>query len=106
MKTEKETKEEMIERLIRHGFSRWTKGTMDRMYINADKLGLEYTTYNTGNISSAKLDGEKISNSKAYRLLGAKTYLDLHTMTFHGTNDKLLERAMKLAEITYTEVEE
>ena len=43
-----------------------------------DMIGLELEYYKTGNIKTAILDGEYISNSSARRLLGAKdnTYLD------------------------------
>jgi hypothetical protein len=40
----KETKEEMIQRLEGLGFKRWTKGNMDRMYVNATMLGFTYDT--------------------------------------------------------------
>jgi len=44
----------------------------------ADMIGLELEYYKTGNIKSAVLNGEYISNASARRLLGAKdnTYLD------------------------------
>lgn len=50
---------EQIERLINAGASRWTKYERDRLYIKrlADLIGLSYTKYNTGNISSAELNG-------------------------------------------------
>ena len=34
-------RDDEIERLEDMGFRRWTKGDMDRLYIDADKLGLE-----------------------------------------------------------------
>lgn len=58
-----------VEQLEKAGGKLWEKGEMRRVYFNATELerhfGLEIHTYNTGNISSAKLDGEKISNSQA-----------------------------------------
>lgn len=55
------------------GGSRWTKAGHDRVYINdwAAFAGIEASHYNTGNISSATYQGEEISNSQAYKLLGS-----------------------------------
>jgi len=62
----------------------WEKGTMARVYFNGDsfltalkeEMGLEYTTYKTGNMSSATLDGVKISNSQAKKMIPFKIYFD------------------------------
>lgn len=91
--------EERIEQLKQKGFIRWTKGSMDRLYINASMLGLECSYYKTGNISDAYFDGDSISNSEARRMKSAKTYIDIHTDRVFSDNDKLLEAAKKLAEI-------
>jgi hypothetical protein len=55
------------------GGNRWQKNGMDRVYLNdwADLAGLEVSRYNTGNISGASYQGEGISNSQAYKLLGS-----------------------------------
>jgi|SRR5690554_1577770 len=47
-----------------------------RYYVNnvATLIGLSYTRYNTGNISSAALAGKYISNSEANRVLGNVSY--------------------------------
>ena len=80
-----ELTQEQIERLINAGASRWTKYERDRLYIKrlADLIGLSYTRYNTGNVSSAELNGETISNSECNRILAAldKAYIDLKTNT-------------------------
>ena len=55
--------ETMIKKLEAKGFKRWTKGEHDRLYANVENFGLELHHYNSGNISSATLNGEKISNS-------------------------------------------
>lgn len=82
-----ELTQEQIERLINAGASRWTKYERDRLYIKrlADLIGLSYTKYNTGNISSAELNGETISNSECNRILAAlnKAYIDLKTNTIY-----------------------
>lgn len=69
----------MIQALIDLGGSRWTKGSYDRIYFNAKALGLRCSYYKTGNISSATLGGEHISNSCARQLKAAKTFYDLKT---------------------------
>lgn len=82
-----ELTQEQIERLINAGANRWTKYERDRLYIKrlADLIGLSYTKYNTGNISSAELNGETISNSECNRILAAldKAYIDLKTNTIY-----------------------
>lgn len=55
--------ETMIKKLEAKGFKRWTKGEHDRLYANVENFGLELHHYNSGNISGATLNGEKISNS-------------------------------------------
>ena len=71
--------EEIISRLEGRGFKRWTKGSMDRLYVSAAQLGLECTYYHTGNISRAQFNGRSISNSEARRFKGAKTYINVAT---------------------------
>lgn len=77
-----------IEHLKKIG-NEWTKDKIQRIYFNnlEELIGLEYTTYNTGNISTAKLKGEKISNTKASRLASelsyAKVWFDLADGEFH-----------------------
>lgn len=76
-----------------------------RYYINgfwADMLGLHIERYNTGNISYASIDGEKIANGRAGRLSG-KLWADengnLHLDYFNGdifyTEEEALERITK-----------
>lgn len=59
------------------GFNRWQKNGMDRMYINCESLGVDITYYNSGNICSAYLDGESISNSEAREYKFQKVYYDM-----------------------------
>lgn len=67
------------EQITRIGGREWRKsdGTL-RVYINTDVwaplVGLEIDHYKSGNISSAYLDGERISNARAYRLTAIKVY--------------------------------
>ena len=58
------------------GGKRWVSPSGEvRFYFNdlADLVGLNLTFYGTGNISGAALNGERISNSKAKRLLSSLT---------------------------------
>lgn len=67
-----------IEALEQKGFNRWTKGDMDRLYFNIEKSGdLDADYYKTGNMRSAYLNGERISNAEACRLLSVKCFIDL-----------------------------
>ena len=67
-----------IEALEKKGFSRWTKGNMDRLYFSLEKSGaLELDYYKSGNLRSADLEGERISNAEACRLLAVKCFIDL-----------------------------
>lgn len=73
-----------IKMLTDRGFNRWTKKlsngkVIDRLYIDPEYLGLELTRYKSGNISSAKFNGETISNSEARRIEGTKCYVDVAT---------------------------
>lgn len=73
-----------IKTLTDRGFNRWTKKlsngkVIDRLYIDPEYLGLELTRYKSGNISSAKFNGETISNSEARRIEGTKCYVDVAT---------------------------
>lgn len=74
--------------LIDLGLSVWEKNSTRRIYINSDRsedvFGLQITKYRTGNISSANLNGERISNSKASKLLSSPTYFDCTTQKFVG----------------------
>lgn len=63
------------------GCTVWEKYCRKRIYVNSDDqiekvFGLSVSRYNTGNICSAFLNGEKISNSQARRLLTVKPYFD------------------------------
>lgn len=66
----------------------WIKGTYHRIYFSDMYWlsGLEIEKYNTGSISSAKLNGEKISNSSAKSicldLLVSKFWYDVNTQEF------------------------
>lgn len=97
--------EKMIEKLTTKGFTRWTKGKYDRLYINAKELGLVCEYYKTGNIHSAEFRGEGISNSEAYRMKSAKTYIDIATEEVNSKNSTLEEAAKEILEEVKAEIE-
>ena len=78
----------------------WEKYNKRRLYLDFAKIiNLEVDRYNTGNISSAFLDGEKISNSRAYKYLQGKAFIDLNTNTLecqymHSDIIELLQDAL------------
>lgn len=76
------------ENLVKAGGKRWQKNDMDRVYFDtwAQFAGLAASTYNTGNISSASYQGERIANRQAYLALGAidKFYFDTADNRFHA----------------------
>lgn len=69
--------QEKIKELEKNGFSRWTKGNYDRLYINPRDFGLEVEYYKTGNIRSGQLAGISLSNAESRRILGGKYYVDV-----------------------------
>lgn len=67
-----------IDALEQKGFSRWSKGNMDRLYFNIQKSGhMDVDYYKTGNISFASVDGEEISHRFAGQILAVKCFIDL-----------------------------
>lgn len=76
--------ERKIKKLIGMGASRWSKGGRDRLYLNESYkklLNLKISKYNSGNISSAYMGDEQISNRKAADIISFSkdTYIDLIT---------------------------
>lgn len=79
------------EQLERVGGSYWqtSDGSKRRVYFNrlSELYGLSYATYNSGNISSATLNGEIISNNKARHLAATldamMLWYDLSDGLFH-----------------------
>ena len=98
--------ETMIEKLTEKGFSRWTKGAMDRLYINANDLGLYTDHYKSGSICFASFNGEEISHAHALRMLGAKTWIDVETGLLNSkyAEDCLVEAAEAIYEQAKAEI--
>ena len=80
---------EMVGELEKMGFKRWQKGGHDRLYVNADVLGLEVDYYKSGNVHSATFDGYSISNAEARRMMYSKTYIDLIARRIYSDNASL-----------------
>lgn len=76
------------DKLIALGGRRWTKNGMDRIYLNDwhTFAGIEYTQYNTGNISSAAIGGRGIANGRLAGILGQikNVYFDLADGRLHA----------------------
>lgn len=102
--------DKLITALEAKGFKRWTKeiqrGALDRLYINADALGLEVTYRKTGSIFEATFRGERVSNGEGYRMKAAKTYVDVTTGEVYSTNDTLREAAEALLAEAMREIED
>ena len=71
---------ELITRLVEAGGKEWTGGTNHRVYFKPQHiLGLEVECYKTGSLRNVTLNGERISNSKAGRIINAKLYVNVST---------------------------
>ena len=77
------------DRIIELG-SLWENYGKRRVYFNdlEDRVFTALERYNTGNVSYAELDGEKISNSRAKKIMGdlawGKFWYDLDDGEFHA----------------------
>ena len=98
--------EKLIAALEEKGFKRWTKDEKDRMYIDADKLGLKVQKYGSGAVKHAEWQGEKVSNREGDALLHAKTYLDLQTMEVESGKGVLRDAAEAIIEEVRSSLEE
>lgn len=87
------TQEEIKKVLVELGGKVWEKNGKNRVYFNQElilkAMGLKYTTYNTGNISSASLRGETISHAECGRILSNidSAYYDFEDGLFHWKLD-------------------
>lgn len=78
-----------IDTLKSIGGQEWTRDDKRRVYFNnlAELFGLDAAFYNTGNVSSASLHGEDISNTRAREIISAlrmsKVWWDAADSQFH-----------------------
>ena len=98
--------EKLIDKLTVRGWKRWTKADKDRMYVDAEKLGLKVQKYGSGAVKRAEWDGEKISNREGAAMLHAKTYLDLTDMSVHSDDSDLEYAAEAIIEEIRASLEE
>ena len=98
---------ETIAKLEAAGFNRWTKGAMDRLYIDTTKLGLDVDYYKTHRVRSATWQGETITNADARRLLGSKVWIDVKTGELHVRTDYYngIDESMTLESVASAYVE-
>lgn len=93
--------EEQIKKLEGIGFNRWTKYGKDRLYASEEAIGLSFEYYNTGNVSGALLEGERISNSKGVKIAASvcRSYIDAQTgkIFTEGKYGYLIQKAMDKA---------
>jgi len=72
----------LLEKITAAGGKLWRKGNQARFYFsNLEELyGLRTNNYKSGNVRSATLNGEKISNSRAHDIInmlrGKQVYID------------------------------
>ena len=97
--------DKMIGKLAAKGFNRWTKGNIDRMYINASQLGLACSYHTTGSIKNATFCGVGISNCEARRLKADKCYIDLKTGAITANSSRLKDAAQALIDEAAAEIE-
>jgi hypothetical protein len=70
-----------------------------RYYLDIAQLPfVEIERYNSGNISSMRVDGEKVSNSQGAQVLGFKTWID-EKGEFHTQSRMILTTPPLLDEI-------
>jgi hypothetical protein len=78
-----------IEKMKKIGGKEWQTGNHHRIYFNnlIKWFGLECTLYGTGNISSASLNGENISNVRAREIAmclnSGKVWYDVNEKEFY-----------------------
>lgn len=102
-----EQKTYTAEQLVNAGGRLWkiAEKNMCRVYFNslADRIGLSVSYYKTGNVSSASLNGNGISNCSARKILSTlesgKIWYDLNTNRFETKNlDEYAEKIINSIE--------
>lgn len=81
-----------IEKLLAAGGNRWTKNGKDRIYMNAEQLGLD----------GFEFAGRKISKSLARDLASAKTYYDIQAQRIVSTSVPLAAAMADLLGVEYS----
>lgn len=88
-----------VETMTAIGGNRWRKAGRDRIYLDwTEFVPLEIERYKSGSIWSAAWDGEGISNSQAYKILGSLhgVYYDVASrelcVEYGGRSSRVVER--------------
>lgn len=94
--TSKPSSLQIVKLLTTKGYGRrWTKSeSLDRVYLTANAIeliGLSVSTYGSGNISGAALNGEKVSNTYAGELARAiqNAWFDVPTGRWYSKERKI-----------------
>ena len=88
-------------KLVAVGGREWMKYGKHRIYFNDDVIckvvGLSYSCYKSGNISSASINGEAISHAEASRYLSVTAYFDVISgrFFFQGVKGEEVVNAIK-----------
>ena len=85
-------KQDKIRFLCGMGFHHWKKGNLNRLYINAEDLGLEMGWVFPG-VTISTLCGEEIGFQEAKYLKYAKTYISLPDGKAYSDDPRLAELA-------------
>lgn len=80
-------RDDEIERLDDMGFRRWTKGDMDRLYIDTTKLGLECDFKRDHEPCLGDWQGKRVSNADCRRIYFSKVWVDVEDGSLHVTSD-------------------
>ncbi len=87
-------KKDKIRFLCGMGFNHWKKGNMNRLYIDAEELGLKIE-YLAPGVVEATFCGKKISQREARALKYAKTFISLPDGTAYSDDIQLKELAQE-----------
>lgn len=87
-------KKDKIRFLCGMGFNHWQKKNMNRLYINAEDLGLEIERLAPG-VVEATFCGEEIPYREAQELRNAKTFISLPDGKAYSDDIRLQELAQE-----------
>ncbi|ECA1856359.1 hypothetical protein EJH18_26295, partial [Salmonella enterica subsp. enterica serovar Chailey] len=98
-------KELTIDSCLRLGGNLWEKNGMCRVYFNSDVVSevieFDYSTYKTGNISSASLGGSHLSNCRARSI---RSMLSTTKFWFDAADGKVHARGFDSRDLSMSDV--
>lgn len=80
-------RDDEIGRLEDTGFRRWTKGDMDRLYIDATALGLDCQYKRDHEPCLGTWQDREVSNADCRRIYYSKVWIDVEDGSLHVTSD-------------------